>query len=203
MGVDDPAEGADGQLRHRQPVGTAGTRLAGAWDFNKIDIRNGPPQLECINCGLCIDACDEIMDRIKRPRGLIAYDTYTNVERRAQGRGIRFTLLRVRPLIYAGLMVVVGAIMLFGLTSIGHHFRWSDGGGFSGAAGDGFEWHYQRSLAVDPRNPHVRWVAGRWGQSTVQRTGDDGASWQALDVVTLRDIRAPVDHGCAMRIEPV
>ena len=39
-----------------------------------IDIRDGS-QLECINCALCIDACDEVMDRIGRPRGLIAYDT--------------------------------------------------------------------------------------------------------------------------------
>ena len=39
-----------------------------------IDIRDGP-QLECITCGLCIDACDEVMDKVGRPRGLIAYDT--------------------------------------------------------------------------------------------------------------------------------
>ncbi len=37
-----------------------------------IDIRNGQ-QLECITCGLCIDACDEMMDKIGKPRGLIAY----------------------------------------------------------------------------------------------------------------------------------
>ena len=39
-----------------------------------IDIRDGS-QLECIQCALCIDACDEIMDKVGRPRGLIAYDT--------------------------------------------------------------------------------------------------------------------------------
>ena len=37
-----------------------------------IDIRNGT-QLECVNCTACIDACDDIMDRIKRPRGLVRY----------------------------------------------------------------------------------------------------------------------------------
>ncbi|WP_415183432.1 cytochrome c oxidase accessory protein CcoG [Phaeovulum sp.] len=37
-----------------------------------IDIRDGQ-QMECITCGLCIDACDEVMDRIGRPRGLIDY----------------------------------------------------------------------------------------------------------------------------------
>ena len=39
-----------------------------------IDIRDGS-QLECIGCGLCIDACNDIMDKVGRPRGLIAYDT--------------------------------------------------------------------------------------------------------------------------------
>src|SRR6266568_2832268 len=34
------------------------------------DIRLGM-QLSCIQCGLCIDACDNIMDKIDRPRGLI------------------------------------------------------------------------------------------------------------------------------------
>lgn len=35
-----------------------------------IDIRNGI-QLECINCTACIDACDDVMSRIGRPKGLI------------------------------------------------------------------------------------------------------------------------------------
>jgi cytochrome c oxidase accessory protein FixG len=39
-----------------------------------IDIRNGQ-QMECITCALCIDACDNIMDRLEKPRGLIAYST--------------------------------------------------------------------------------------------------------------------------------
>ncbi|MDP2737752.1 MAG: cytochrome c oxidase accessory protein CcoG [Pseudorhodobacter sp.] len=37
-----------------------------------IDIRDGQ-QLACITCGLCIDACDEIMAKIGKPRGLIDY----------------------------------------------------------------------------------------------------------------------------------
>ena len=39
-----------------------------------IDIRNGQ-QMECITCALCIDACDNIMDRLEKPRGLISYST--------------------------------------------------------------------------------------------------------------------------------
>jgi cytochrome c oxidase accessory protein FixG len=81
-----------------------------------IDIRDGQ-QLECISCALCIDACNVVMDRIGRPRGLIAYDTLANVERRATGRTLRTTLLRARPMIYAALIVVVGAVMLYSLTT--------------------------------------------------------------------------------------
>jgi cytochrome c oxidase accessory protein FixG len=39
-----------------------------------IDIRNGT-QLECINCTACIDACDDIMVKVDRPKGLIRYDS--------------------------------------------------------------------------------------------------------------------------------
>ncbi|MFZ4634285.1 MAG: cytochrome c oxidase accessory protein CcoG [Saprospiraceae bacterium] len=44
-----------------------------------IDIRNGT-QLECTNCTACIDACDEVMDKVSRPRGLIRYDSMTGIE---------------------------------------------------------------------------------------------------------------------------
>lgn len=37
-----------------------------------IDIRNGT-QLECVNCTACMDACDDIMDKVGFDRGLIRY----------------------------------------------------------------------------------------------------------------------------------
>ncbi len=37
-----------------------------------IDIRNGL-QMQCTSCALCIDACDNIMDSLGWPRGLIRY----------------------------------------------------------------------------------------------------------------------------------
>lgn len=39
-----------------------------------IDIRDGL-QVECIQCAACIDACNEIMDKVGYPRGLIRYTT--------------------------------------------------------------------------------------------------------------------------------
>ncbi|RMF11648.1 MAG: cytochrome c oxidase accessory protein CcoG [Alphaproteobacteria bacterium] len=81
-----------------------------------IDIRDGL-QLECIQCGLCIDACNDIMDKVGRPRGLIAYDTDANVERRLRGEAPRYRLMRPRTVIYATLFVAVGALMLWSLAT--------------------------------------------------------------------------------------
>ena len=51
-----------------------------------IDIRDGA-QLECIQCALCIDACNDIMDKIGRPRGLVAYSTVAEQEAAVGLRG--------------------------------------------------------------------------------------------------------------------
>ncbi|WP_417310495.1 cytochrome c oxidase accessory protein CcoG [Devosia sp.] len=42
-----------------------------------IDIRDGQ-QLECITCALCIDACDDVMTRLGKERGLISYATLSD-----------------------------------------------------------------------------------------------------------------------------
>jgi cytochrome c oxidase accessory protein FixG len=78
-----------------------------------IDIRNGL-QLECINCGLCIDACDEIMKKVERPTRLIAYDTIEAVAQRTQGQKGRYKLLRGRTLYYAIALALVGGVMVWG-----------------------------------------------------------------------------------------
>jgi cytochrome c oxidase accessory protein FixG len=81
-----------------------------------IDIRDGQ-QLECINCGLCIDACNRVMDGVGLPRGLIALDTLSNVEARKKGGESKFHLIRGRTIVYGSVMILVGGIMLFGLIS--------------------------------------------------------------------------------------
>ncbi|MCB1518815.1 MAG: cytochrome c oxidase accessory protein CcoG [Hyphomicrobiaceae bacterium] len=55
-----------------------------------IDIRDGQ-QLECITCALCIDACDGVMDKLGKERGLISYATlndYNNNMRVAMGHDV-------------------------------------------------------------------------------------------------------------------
>ncbi|HRK63201.1 MAG TPA: cytochrome c oxidase accessory protein CcoG [Terricaulis sp.] len=81
-----------------------------------IDIRDGD-QLECINCALCIDACDEIMTKVGRPKGLIGYDSYANIDRRAQGKAPRIRLIRPRTIVYGALLALVGALMIYGLAT--------------------------------------------------------------------------------------
>jgi cytochrome c oxidase accessory protein FixG len=79
-----------------------------------IDIRDGQ-QLECITCALCIDACDDIMARIKRPHGLIDYDSVANAQRRLAGQTARMRFLRPRVMVYFGIALVVGLVMLTAL----------------------------------------------------------------------------------------
>lgn len=79
-----------------------------------IDIREGP-QVACINCGLCADACDNVMEQVGLPKGLIAFDSLANVERRKRGMPGEWRLIRPRTIIYAALLAVVGAIMLVSL----------------------------------------------------------------------------------------
>jgi cytochrome c oxidase accessory protein FixG len=76
-----------------------------------IDIRDGQ-QLECINCGLCIDACNAVMTKLGRPNWLIAWD---NLSRQAaKGRGDRqvpLRLFRARTIIYMTLMALALGVM--------------------------------------------------------------------------------------------
>jgi len=73
-----------------------------------IDIRNGL-QLECIGCTACIDACDEIMDKVGRPRGLVRYDSMNALA------GMPRRFLRPRILAY-GVLGLIGLGVL-GLTA--------------------------------------------------------------------------------------
>jgi cytochrome c oxidase accessory protein FixG len=79
-----------------------------------IDIRDGA-QLGCIQCGLCIDACDTVMKKIGRPTRLIAYDNDINVQRRIAGKKEIFKPVRARTIVYVSLMAVVCAVMLYAL----------------------------------------------------------------------------------------
>lgn len=76
-----------------------------------IDIRQGL-QLECVGCASCMDACDEIMDKLKRPRGLIRYAS----DRNLQGQKTRW--LRPRTFLYTALLFLGISVAGFAFNSI-------------------------------------------------------------------------------------
>ncbi|MEM9048734.1 MAG: cytochrome c oxidase accessory protein CcoG [Pseudomonadota bacterium] len=79
-----------------------------------IDIRNGQ-QLECITCALCIDACDDVMTKIGKARGLIDYVTLADQEAEARGETTVPAWRRVvrpRTLLYFTLWAGIGLAML-------------------------------------------------------------------------------------------
>jgi cytochrome c oxidase accessory protein FixG len=68
-----------------------------------IDIRDGL-QMECIHCTQCADACDEIMTRVGKPKGLIRYSSRELLE------GHKRHLIRPRTVLYPlALAVFLGA----------------------------------------------------------------------------------------------
>lgn len=70
-----------------------------------IDIRSGL-QMECIACGLCVDACNNVMDKIGLPRDLIRYDTENRIP---------FRLFRIRTFWYISLLSFVASLMFYSL----------------------------------------------------------------------------------------
>ncbi len=73
-----------------------------------IDIRNGQ-QLECVNCTACIDACDEVMEKVGLPKGLVRYATESEIENREK---FRFTpRMKATTVILALLIGFLGFLM--------------------------------------------------------------------------------------------
>ncbi len=78
-----------------------------------IDIRRGT-QLECIACTNCIDACDDIMEKIQKPKGLIRYTTENDLKQSTKTRSIPFRFwenFTARPKIY--LTISIGIFIFF------------------------------------------------------------------------------------------
>jgi len=75
-----------------------------------IDIRNGT-QLECVHCTACIDACDDVMDKIDKPRGLIRYSSENAIQKEEK------KILTPRVAGYSGILAVL-LITFFTLLSI-------------------------------------------------------------------------------------
>ena len=79
-----------------------------------IDIRDGL-QYQCIGCAACIDGCDQVMDRMGYPRGLIRYSTQRALERGLDARQVLKRALRPRVLVYTAILWTIIAAAAAGL----------------------------------------------------------------------------------------
>lgn len=71
-----------------------------------IDIRDGL-QYMCIGCGACIDACDQVMDKVSYPKGLIRYTSERAMLEHIDNKKARHYIFRPRVLIYISIMMVL------------------------------------------------------------------------------------------------
>ena len=74
-----------------------------------IDIRRGT-QLECIACTHCIDACDDIMTKIKKPTGLIRYSSENDLN------GHKRNVVTLRSGIYLGVTLLLISLFFYFLS---------------------------------------------------------------------------------------
>jgi cytochrome c oxidase accessory protein FixG len=104
-----------------EPRGKVGTANAGACiDCNRcvqvcptgIDIRQAGLQLECIACAACVDACDEVMTKLKRPSGLIRYDSLTAFA------GGKTRWVRPRTIVYFVLLLIGITVASFAFSTV-------------------------------------------------------------------------------------
>ena len=82
-----------------------------------IDIRDGQ-QLACITCGLCIDACNDVMDKIGKPPNLISYLALTDATLERAGHppnSIWRHVFRPRTLLYTTLWSGIGVALIVAL----------------------------------------------------------------------------------------
>ncbi|HSH44136.1 MAG TPA: cytochrome c oxidase accessory protein CcoG [Arenicellales bacterium] len=75
-----------------------------------IDIRDGL-QYECIGCAACIDACDDVMEKMGYPKGLIRYTTENSLE------GKKTHILRPRVIIYGLVLLMLLGALTYGIAT--------------------------------------------------------------------------------------
>ncbi|ATA91684.1 cytochrome c oxidase accessory protein CcoG [Capnocytophaga canimorsus] len=75
-----------------------------------IDIRNGT-QLECVNCTACIDACDEVMEKVGYPKGLIRYASEENIAKKAPFK-FNLRMKGYTAVLSALIIVLIGMLFL-------------------------------------------------------------------------------------------
>lgn len=78
-----------------------------------IDIRHGQ-QEGCITCALCIDACDQVMEKVGRAKGLIRYASLDELS----GEKTKPLLMRGRVWVYSTILLLAVSGIVYGLSSL-------------------------------------------------------------------------------------
>lgn len=68
--------------------------------------------MECIACTACIDACDDIMTRLKRPTGLVRYASLSELS------GGKTKLIRPRTILYAILLAIGATVATLSISHV-------------------------------------------------------------------------------------
>lgn len=139
-----------------------------------IDIRNGL-QYECIACGACIDACDDVMGKMGYPPGLIRYTTQNAID----GKPTR--VARPRVFVYGAILLALISAWGWGVLHrsnlIAEVLR--DRNALYIEAADGtISNHYTMKLANKEQRTHqyrIRMESATQGLSL----SDAGRQWQA------------------------
>lgn len=79
-----------------------------------VDIRKGQ-EYGCITCGLCIDACDSVMTKVGKPKGLIRY---TSLDEMKFNKSLKAFYKRPRFLVYSTILIVSLSILTYGLFTL-------------------------------------------------------------------------------------
>ncbi|MCS6968832.1 MAG: cytochrome c oxidase accessory protein CcoG [Cytophagales bacterium] len=173
-----------------------------------IDIRNGT-QLECINCTACIDACDHIMDKIGKPRGLIRYASRNEIEqgrypdaekpKKVTPRMVAYTVVLLILLgIIGGLLFTRGMIGVRIMRAQGSLYQVSESGRISNLYNIKIinkTLHYlPLSLKViEPANASIRIVGDSLAVAAEGLA--DGAFFVELDKQPLKGVKTPIKVG--------
>jgi cytochrome c oxidase accessory protein FixG len=81
-----------------------------------IDIRDGL-QYMCIGCGACIDACNQVMDKMQYPKGLIRYTSERAILERAPQESAIRRIFRPRIIFYTAVIVILTSVFLASLAT--------------------------------------------------------------------------------------
>ncbi|MDW8468062.1 MAG: cytochrome c oxidase accessory protein CcoG [Burkholderiales bacterium] len=79
-----------------------------------IDIRDGL-QYQCIGCAACVDGCNQVMDRMGYPRGLIRYSTQNAMDLGLTRAQMFARVLRPRVLVYSALLAAIVVAAALGI----------------------------------------------------------------------------------------